>query len=149
MARVDILTGRSFSLLTVLERHPENSAQGKARWVCRCECGARTVVRGNDLKTAKVKSCGARVHYPDQRLPRVEYGAAHGRVVRDRGRASEHACVGCGDRAADWSYDHSDPGELISEAPGTLGYRYSCDPSYYLPRCRPCHTIYDVSRCRS
>ena len=44
----------------------------------------------------------------------------------------------CGNRAAHWSYDYSDPSELID--PRGV---YSPNPDRYQPRCIPCHTRFD------
>jgi hypothetical protein len=57
--RVD-LTGRTFARLTV-ERAAPHAPYTKRRWVCRCACGKRTVVRVDHLLTGKVRSCGCLV----------------------------------------------------------------------------------------
>jgi hypothetical protein len=66
--------------------------------------------------------------------------AAHFRVIHDRGRASTHQCVDCGQVAAHWSYDNADPNELPSKD-GT----YSLDVWHYQPRCARCHKRFDVA----
>ena len=54
----------------------------------------------------------------------------HQRVVRKRGKASEHLCVDCGGQAYDWSLTHGEnPQEFVS----------------YEPRCRSCHLKYDYT----
>lgn len=50
------LIGMQFERLTVIAR--EESKFGKARWLCRCECGNEVVVYGSDLKDGTTKSCG-------------------------------------------------------------------------------------------
>ena len=54
------LTGRTFGRLTVIER--AELALGErprfARWRCRCECGAATVVRAAELRGGSTRSCG-------------------------------------------------------------------------------------------
>lgn len=70
------------------------------------------------------------------------YQAAHLRVASERARASEHACIDCDERAAEWSYDHTDPQELTDQS----GRRYSADPSHYDPRCISCHRRHDAAR---
>lgn len=57
--KIDNLIGLKFGKLTVIER-AANSANGKARWICSCECGKAKVkpVTGYDLKSGKVRSCG-------------------------------------------------------------------------------------------
>ena len=57
--RID-LTGNKYNLLTVLGySHTEN---GNAVWRCKCECGNETFVRGANLKSNAVKSCGCLLH---------------------------------------------------------------------------------------
>lgn len=69
----------------------------------------------------------------------VGYRAAHERVVRDRGAASNQTCVGCGSPASHWSYNNACPDELVSPS----GLRYSPNPNSYSPRCTPCHSRFD------
>lgn len=52
------ITDKKYGLLTVLKRDSEFHDDTKAYWICRCECGKETVVRGTDLRLGKVKSCG-------------------------------------------------------------------------------------------
>jgi hypothetical protein len=71
--------------------------------------------------------------------------AAHYRLVRVLGAASEHQCVdGCGSVARDWSLDsHSDPSNLHGTNHG-MARTYSLDPTRYAPRCRKCHVAHDA-----
>lgn len=50
------LTGKRFGKLTVLEYY--ETRRGQAYWKCKCDCGNCKIVRGNHLRTGKVKSCG-------------------------------------------------------------------------------------------
>lgn len=67
------------------------------------------------------------------------YQAAHLRVATQRGKASRHDCVDCGQKADDWSYLHDCPDER--RQPGRPAY--CTHPNHYAPRCRPCHRAYD------
>ncbi|WP_374159098.1 helix-turn-helix domain-containing protein [Mycobacterium sp. G7A2] len=60
--------------------------------------------------------------------------AAHRKLRRLVGPASQYSCVDCGEQAADWSYRYR------------TGQRYahSADPADYEPRCRPCHGRHDA-----
>lgn len=69
----------------------------------------------------------------------MSYRAAHKIVSRERGAAKKRSCVDCGKPARQWSYDHTDPGELVSPD----GREYSLDASYYQPRCYLCHKKFD------
>jgi hypothetical protein len=65
MSKLNDLTGQRFNGLVVTER-AENSKGGKARWRCKCDCGADTVVTGGNLKSDAVKSCGCLVRSPER-----------------------------------------------------------------------------------
>ena len=51
------LIGKKFNKLFIIRR-AENSKNGKLRWHCLCECGHKSVVLGDRLKTGRIKSCG-------------------------------------------------------------------------------------------
>ena len=51
------LSGQRFHWLTVIERASNNKG-GKARWLCRCDCGKTTIVQSACLRTGHTKSCG-------------------------------------------------------------------------------------------
>lgn len=112
-------------------------------WFCDCDCGGTTRALSGDLNRGTKTSCGAAVH---RRSDMVGYGTAHDRVRFDRGSAASHLCIDCGRQAAQWSYDHCDPRELIGHGGGAEGLPYSSDPSHYDPRCVPCHKTFDLGR---
>lgn len=74
------------------------------------------------------------------RLPVVNYFSLHQRLEKDLGKAAGYQCVDCSRQAQDWSYDNSDPDELICSRSGLA---YSLDEDRYLPRCRSCHAKFD------
>lgn len=52
------LTGQRFGRLTAISRvHRPN---GKAYWLCKCDCGGETVTNGNSLRRGHSTSCGCR-----------------------------------------------------------------------------------------
>ena len=69
----------------------------------------------------------------------TSYTQAHIRVHRLHGRAADQTCLHCGNPAAEWAYDHSDPDQRVS----ATGQPYSVDPDHYLPLCRSCHRRFD------
>ena len=70
--RID-LYGKKFGKLTVLDR-AENSNNGHARWLCICECGNKTIVTSDSLRSGKTVSCGC-----------------HGKqMLREKGRRTTH-----------------------------------------------------------
>ena len=58
MSKVNDLTGKTFGMLTVVERTTSCPKTKKARWVCKCSCGNETVVTGNSLSRNNTTSCG-------------------------------------------------------------------------------------------
>lgn len=140
------LEGQRFGRLIVLEFAGLNSYP-RAMWLCRCDCGQKVTITGHHLTSGDTVSCGCRQQEimalrPTWLIkPVVGYTAAHGRVKYLHGPAAAHACVDCGDNAQDWSYDKSDPTQLVDER----GRPYSLDPTCYVPRCRSCHRRHDAA----
>ncbi len=50
------IKGSVFGYLTVISI----ASDKPVKWICRCECGNLTIVRGNILRTGKSKSCGCK-----------------------------------------------------------------------------------------
>ena len=50
------LTGKRFGRLVVIERK-ENTKQGRARWLCKCDCGNTTIVSSDSLNSGHTSSC--------------------------------------------------------------------------------------------
>jgi len=62
MKRID-LTKQQFGILTVIEYAGARKTKGgniKAMWLCKCECGGKTIVARGDLIAGKTKSCGCK-----------------------------------------------------------------------------------------
>jgi len=70
--------GNKYGRLTVLGR-----AESKCgtMWLCRCECGRETTVRGVCLRNGEVKSCGCLRREMDQKRLKNEVGKKHGRLT--------------------------------------------------------------------
>lgn len=61
MGRLIDLTGKRFGRLIVIERAENKilpSGLKEPMWLCRCECGNSSVIRGAFLRTGHTKSCG-------------------------------------------------------------------------------------------
>lgn len=54
------LTGEKFGDLEVMYRITTACKENKASWMCRCRCQKWVVVRGDNLRSGRVKSCGCR-----------------------------------------------------------------------------------------
>lgn len=50
------LSGKKVGMLTVIR--PEGRRQGQMAFLCKCECGNETIVRGDKLRQGKAMSCG-------------------------------------------------------------------------------------------
>lgn len=61
MSKFIDLTGQKFNNLTV-EKRLKNDVGGVTVWLCKCDCGNYTKVRGSNLKNGAVKSCGCLKH---------------------------------------------------------------------------------------
>lgn len=57
MAKLLDLTGARFGRLVVVAR-AESAKSGRVRWLCSCDCGQETTVRGDHLRYGFTKSCG-------------------------------------------------------------------------------------------
>lgn len=79
-------------------------------------------------------------NHPSWTGDHASYDAIHQRLRALRGRASGHECVDCAGPARQWSYDHTDPNERLSD----LG-PYSVDLAHYHPRCVSCHKSFDLN----
>jgi hypothetical protein len=59
------LVGRRFGKLIVFKDNGNNKL-GKAKWLCVCDCGNKTIISGNSLVSGNTRSCGCyqkeRVH---------------------------------------------------------------------------------------
>jgi hypothetical protein len=97
--RID-LTGQRFGLWTALA--PTHDATGISAWRCRCDCGARAVVRGGNLRGGQSKGCrpcsAAARRIADEHLAaRVCPSCGRTGVIRRDARGKiRHECAACG-----------------------------------------------------
>lgn len=135
------LTGNRYGRWSVTAPAPataDHRGKKQFRWHATCDCGVRRVVQAKVLRSGGSTSCGC-----SRKLEQVSYAGAHSRVTKARGRASSYPCRDCGAPAAEWSYDHEDPAELVDPERGGA---HSGDPSHYDPRCHSCHSLFDRKR---
>lgn len=59
-SRTKDLTGRQFGELTVIKDTDRRDTSKTIIWECRCSCGETAFVRGNDLQSGNIKSCGCK-----------------------------------------------------------------------------------------
>jgi hypothetical protein len=53
-----VLTGKKFGRLKVISEISERTTHGSIKWNCVCDCGNKTVVRGDYLVKGSTASCG-------------------------------------------------------------------------------------------
>lgn len=78
---------------------------------------------------------------PQWRGDAAGYQAAHHRIWDERGKARLYSCAHCGERAAEWAFNHETRVRKVDEC----GRPYSLDANDYMPLCRSCHRRYDRS----
>lgn len=57
MPKLIDLKSKTYNRLKVIERDTTKKGKG-TYWICKCECGNITSVRGDELKSGQIKSCG-------------------------------------------------------------------------------------------
>lgn len=77
------------------------------------------------------------------------YHAAHDRLHKQWGSASQYGCIACPKTATDWAYDGTDPSQLYNQTSWGKGRAlswvfYSRYPEFYMPMCRRCHRARDL-----
>lgn len=78
MTKLIDLTGQKFNRLTVIER-AENRQCCVPVWRCVCDCGKEKFVRGKNLRSGAVKSCGCLLK---DNVPAKCNGLSHTRLYR-------------------------------------------------------------------
>ena len=140
------LPGDRFGALVILERLP--SVNRSQYVLCLCDCGTEGRYNLSNLLSGVTIRCSNREHHPDPRVNEVPtYGAAHVRLRKALGKASEHTCP-CGKPAHHWAYLHGDSGEMRLGTGKDAGRAYSAEPRQYRAMCRACHSRWDAAKKR-
>ena len=79
MSKLIDITGKRYNHLVVVKRL-ENAKGGIAMWECLCDCGNTTQVRGANLKSGAVKSCGC---LRRETNPSLRHNMSHTRLYRE------------------------------------------------------------------
>lgn len=81
MPKLMDLSGMRYGKLVVLSRFEENTKSGKPQWVCLCDCGKKTVVPAQALKSGNTKSCGClKIETGRINGKKVKHGESHTRL---------------------------------------------------------------------
>lgn len=59
--------GNRYGHLTVVERQRRSDPKSPTRWICKCDCGAESVVQGGALRAGRVRGCWDCSYGPDKR----------------------------------------------------------------------------------
>ena len=70
--------GNKYGSLTVIELTKDKN--NRTAWLCKCDCGKTKIVRGSDLRTGKITSCGAGCPYKKSAQFIDETGNQYGRL---------------------------------------------------------------------
>ena len=71
------LTGQRFGRYRVVSRVGNGAANRNARWKCKCDCGAVSIVASGCLRSGNAQSCGCLV-----REKNTKHGMSHTRRIR-------------------------------------------------------------------
>jgi hypothetical protein len=82
MEKIDMI-GKRFGRLTVIEEIDDSKTK-RPRWLCRCECGNKRIVRGISLRKGDTKSCGCLKKELAKKLSeaKVTHGSSKTRLYR-------------------------------------------------------------------
>lgn len=74
-------TGNKYGFLTVKELTKDKN--GRTAWLCECDCGNTKIVRGSDLRSGKITSCGrdCALRYQRSGVIKNEIGHQYGRLT--------------------------------------------------------------------
>lgn len=95
MKRID-LTGQKFGMLTVIRLH--TAENGVIVWECLCDCGNKSFVRGGNLRSGAVKSCGCVKHLAPRNK---EHGESRSKLYR-HWKSMIYRCSRPNNRAYKW-----------------------------------------------
>lgn len=82
------MTGQRWGRLVVLEP-AENDHNGQARWLCQCDCGTTTIVKGQYLRNGETRSCGCLHREVVRRMGQL-YGPIHGAASATHGHSANN-----------------------------------------------------------
>lgn len=94
MGRQIDLTGQRFGRL-VVESFAYTDKNRHSMWICKCDCGTAKIVRTNELKAGKTKSCGClyrEVNVKHRKHETRLYRIWHGMVTRTENEKNLRFC---------------------------------------------------------
>ena len=56
---IEDLTGKKFGTLTVIKPYARKMHGHNSHWLCECDCGRKLIVRHDNLRDGRTKSCSA------------------------------------------------------------------------------------------
>ena len=124
-------TGRRYGRLSVIGLSENRTNNGRKLWVCRCVCGNICEVRGSDLATSRITSCGC-FRSESTRTRKTKHGKSKGnrlyqtwqnmkRRCNDENNREYHCYGGRGIKVCkEWESDYSAFEQWAMES----GYQY-------------------------
>jgi len=73
---VRLASGQRFSRLKVIKMAKERGTSGNILWLCKCDCGKKTLAKGSQLKAGATRSCGCLRKLPKKHFTAKEKMAA-------------------------------------------------------------------------
>ena len=75
------LVGEKYGNLIVIDRHKCNDKFNKPQWLCKCDCGNTTIVKGANLKSGNTKSCGClKIQASINNGKKIKHGIRNSRI---------------------------------------------------------------------
>jgi len=122
--------GDRFGRLVLLEK-AETDAHYNVKWRCRCDCGRKTLVYRQHLRSGRSTSCGCRrsevTAARNWKGDEASYSALHKWIATQKEKAG--ACSHCGERRrTHWA---------------NIDHRYRRELEDWIELCSPCHWKHD------
>jgi hypothetical protein len=84
MSNLKDLTNKKFGYLTVIKRAPDHiqsNGRHRTKWVCKCQCGNKTIVGTDQLVGNRTRSCGC-YHIKRATEANIKHNMAETRIYR-------------------------------------------------------------------
>lgn len=142
--------GNRYGQLTVLEY--AGVKNGKARWLCACDCGEQSEVSGHHLRSGNVQSCGCSKHLPEgesafNRLligyqgSAKKRGISWGLAADEFKELTKKPCHYCGGLPGDVTVYGSSNGEYEYNGLDRIDSEKGYFPDNVLPCCWSCNRM--------
>ena len=102
MARVKDMTGMKFGRLTIVKESGRDKHRNTL-WLCKCECGNETIVRGINLKNGRTTSCGClRNEKTKERWEDKDFRKKHSEKTKEKWQDEEYRQMKSNEMREQW-----------------------------------------------